>query len=114
MQLINVGTQNVQAYNAFLLGLHEFRKGTRQSFEQAVVHFQQAARLDPGFGRAFWQLHRCYGFLVEIIRLPREELTPKAQEALNSAKALGFVPPYPWVRTLAHLLITFFLHQEEA
>ena len=43
VQLVNVGTQNVRAYDVFLLGLHEAHWSTRQSFEQAINHFQLAA-----------------------------------------------------------------------
>jgi len=86
----------VRAYDAFLLGMHEYRKQTRGSLAQAIINLQQAVQLDPGFGRAFWQLSRCYFILLITFGLPREEMTPKAEEALNSAQAAGFVPPIPW------------------
>ncbi|HJN51350.1 MAG: tetratricopeptide repeat protein [Pseudomonadales bacterium] len=97
VQLVNVGTQNVRAYDVFLLGLHEAHWSTRQSFEQAINHFQLAAQLDPGFGRVYWWLHLCYSRLMGV-GLPPEEMAPKAEEALKRAEAAGFVPPIPWVQ----------------
>mgnify|MGYP001232672378 CR=1 FL=1 len=72
MQLVDVGTQNVRAYNVFLLGKHEHLKGTRQSLEQAIIHYQQAAHLDPGFSRVYWWLYRCY-FHLTGVGLPRRD-----------------------------------------
>ena len=98
VRLVDVGTQNMQAYDAFLLGLHEYRKQSRQSFEQAIINFQRAAKLDPGFARAYWLLFWCFLQQRSEFGLPREEITRKAEVALNTAKAAGFVPPIPWIQ----------------
>jgi len=98
VRLVDVGTQNMQAYDAFLLGMHEYRKTTRQSLEQAIMHFQRVARMDAGFGRVFWFLYTSYLRLIREIGLPRKELALKAEEALNRAKAAGFLPPVPWIK----------------
>ena len=97
VQLVDVGTQSAKAYELFLLGLHEARKGYRRFLETAITHFRQAVELDPEFGRIHWWLYFCYWRLIGV-GLAREEMTPKAEEALNSARAAGFVPPVPWIQ----------------
>jgi TolB-like protein/class 3 adenylate cyclase len=102
IQLVDAGTKNEQAYEVFLIGLHEARKGNRQSLEQAVIYLQRAALLDPEYARVHWWLYFCYWRLIGV-GLPREEMEPKAVDALNRAKATGFVPPVPWVKATRDL-----------
>lgn len=95
--LVDVGTQSVQAFEAFLVGLNKARRGTSRSLQQAVVHFQQAAQLDPEFARIYWWLYFCYWRLIGV-GLPRQEMELKAEDALDRAKAAGFTPPVPWIK----------------
>ena len=101
-QLVDAGTKNVQAYEVFLVGLHEARKGTRRSLEQAVIHLQRAAQLDAEYARVQWWLYFCYWRLIGV-GLPRKEMEPKAVDALNKARAAGFVPPVPWIKATRDL-----------
>ena len=103
VQLVDAGTQSVQAYDAFLLGVYEHRKQTRQSYEQAIIRFQQATQLDPGFGRAFWSLYQCHWQLIYSFGIPKGQMASEAEEALNRAKENGFVPPYPWIQAWREL-----------
>jgi TolB-like protein len=95
--LVDVGTKNPAAYDIFLAGRHEKRKHTRRDVEQAIDLFQQAMELDPGFGRASFQLHDCYVQLMNVFDLPREQLVSKAEEAADHARKAGFVPSIPWI-----------------
>lgn len=46
------GTDNVEAYDAFLKGWQLYMKQTPDDFRAAVGHFARAAELDPKYGRA--------------------------------------------------------------
>lgn len=96
-QLLDTGTQNAQAYEAFLEGLHEARRGDRIMLERAVVRFEHAVQLDPDYARVHWWLYFCHWRLIGV-GLPRQEMERKAEEALDRAKATGFVPPVPWIK----------------
>jgi TolB-like protein len=96
-QLLDVGTQNAQAYEIFLVGLHRARDGTRKSLNQATTNFLQAAQLDPDFARVHWWLYFCYWRLIGVGQ-SRAEMEPKADEALSRAEATGFIPPVPWIK----------------
>ncbi len=47
------GTDNVQAYDAFLKGWGHHRHITPEDFEKAVSYFEKAIELDPNYGRAY-------------------------------------------------------------
>ncbi len=51
-QLVDIGTRNVEAYNAYLLGKHLQLQRTRRSHIQAKEQFEIALRLDPNFEEA--------------------------------------------------------------
>jgi TolB-like protein len=51
-QLLDIGTRNVEAYNAYLLGKHLAAQATRRSRLQAKEQFENALRLDPNFEEA--------------------------------------------------------------
>jgi tetratricopeptide (TPR) repeat protein len=50
--LIDIGTRNVEAYNAYLRGTHLAAQGTRRSHHQAKAQFESALALDPEFEEA--------------------------------------------------------------
>jgi TolB-like protein len=97
-QLVDVGTENADAYDGLLLGKHEARKFTRQSLEQSITHYEHCAELDPSFGRVYWELYQCYSQLITQFGLPKEEMAPKGEEAINKAKEGAFVLPIPWIQ----------------
>ncbi len=101
--LLDVGTENAQAYEVFLLGLHAARAGTRETLEQAVAHFNEAIELDPAYGRVYWWLYFCYWRLIGV-GLPRPEMERKGEDALDKARAAGFVPPVPWIKARRDLI----------
>ncbi len=101
-QLVDAGTKNVQADEEFLDGVHAARTGTRSSLNRAVINLQRAAQLDPDHTRVHWWLYFCYWRLIGV-GLPRQEREPKAADALDKAKAAGFVPPVPWIKATRDL-----------
>ena len=101
--LLDVGTKDRKAYDAFLLGLHAARRGTRKSLERATEHFLNAARLDPDYARVYWWLYFCYWRLIGSGR-ERSEMERLGVAALEKAEALGFVPPVPWIKARRDLI----------
>ncbi len=90
-QLLDVGTEDARAYETFLLGLHAARAGTLETLIQAVAHFRQAVQLDPKYARVYWWLYFCYWRLIGA-GLPRAEMEPQAEDALNKGKSRRFRP----------------------
>lgn len=55
-----MGTENVQAYDAFLKGWEHYRRFTEEDFDKAVHHLEKAIELDPNYGRAYAALALVY------------------------------------------------------
>ena len=56
-------SEELPAYELFLLGLHYLRKNTAGNFARAVDYFEQAIELDPGYARAYAALSETYVYL---------------------------------------------------
>jgi TolB-like protein len=95
--LIDAGTRNAQAYNAFLLGHHAFMTMTARSLTVAIDHLTNAVALDPQFGRAYWYLHLCNRLLHQEFGAPGEVLLARAREAAEKAWRTDFLVPFPKV-----------------
>jgi adenylate cyclase len=54
------GTDNVQAYDAFLKGWQHYLKQTPEDFRAAIIQFGRAIELDPKYGRAYAALSATY------------------------------------------------------
>ena len=54
------GTENAQAYDAFLKGWERYLRQTPEDFRAAIDHFKKAADLDPKYGRAYAALAATY------------------------------------------------------
>ena len=82
-------TDNLQAYEAYLLGRYHTFQQTPRNLELAVVHLQRATALDAQFAEAYASLGWAYGFLGTAYgRRPPREAYPKAREATLRALAL--------------------------
>jgi adenylate cyclase len=53
-------TNNPEAYDAFLRGWSYYRRGTVDSFAEAIPHFKNAIVLDPDYSRAYAALAAIY------------------------------------------------------
>jgi adenylate cyclase len=51
--LASKGTDNIEAYDAFLKGWQHYLQGTPESFAQAIADFEKAIEFDPDFSRAY-------------------------------------------------------------
>jgi TolB-like protein len=54
------GTDNSQAYDAFLRGWERYRRQTPDDFRQAISYFKKAVDLDPQYTRAYAALAATY------------------------------------------------------
>jgi len=99
---IEIGTQNIDAYDAYLLGTHEQRKDQQNSCRKAIQYFTRATEIDPGFGRAFYQLGICYWEMTVYLGLD-SKIIENAERAFEKAKKLQYVPDVPWVHVQRRL-----------
>jgi len=58
------GTDNVEAYDAFLQGLEHHNLNTREDVVKAVEYLKKAIELDPDFARAHAQLASAYQLII--------------------------------------------------
>jgi TolB-like protein/DNA-binding winged helix-turn-helix (wHTH) protein/Tfp pilus assembly protein PilF len=82
-------TQNLKAYNLYLLGRYHTFKQTVTDLEDAVDYLENAISIDPEFAEAYATLGWAYSFLGTGYgsRIP-DEVYPKAKEAALRAIAL--------------------------
>lgn len=81
------GTQNVQAYEAYLTGTARFRLGSEQN-PRAIADLERAVALDPQYALAWSRLAQIYAAMP-----PESEFLPKARRALS--RALEIEPSSP-------------------
>ena len=81
-------TQNLHAYQAYLLGMQRLMKETAWAFVEAIDYFEQAIALDPGFALAYVGLASSYLYQMVHSGLPPGELLAKAQVAVDKALEL--------------------------
>ena len=81
-------TDNVEAYNQYLLGRHLWNKRTTQSLLDAMAPLQQAVALDPQYDQAWAALADTYMLIPEYRGGAIEEYIPLARQAAERAMAL--------------------------
>jgi tetratricopeptide (TPR) repeat protein len=79
---------DVRAYDAYLLGLHQFSRATPNSFEKAEECFRMAAMRDPGFGPAHAKLATAHALSAFFGYEAHSEAFPKAESAARKALEL--------------------------
>jgi TolB-like protein len=79
---------NPEAYDAYLLGLHQYSRGSPSGFEQAAGYFRLAAERHPGFAPAYAKAALCYAFSAYFGYAPQAEAYPKAESAARRALEL--------------------------
>jgi TolB-like protein/DNA-binding winged helix-turn-helix (wHTH) protein/tetratricopeptide (TPR) repeat protein len=78
-------TENVEAYQLFLLGRFHWRKLTRPDVEKGIVCMQRAIDTDPSYALAYAGLAEAYGALAMAVEIPPSEGWPKAKAAAEKA-----------------------------
>jgi TolB-like protein/predicted Zn-dependent protease len=84
-----VPTENLQAYETYLLGRQRWTTRTTESTAEAVELFLQAIELDPDYAEAWAGLGDAYRHQVPYGGLPAAEVMPKAEQAIRKALALN-------------------------
>ncbi len=88
-QRINaIPTQNLEAYEAYMLGRQKWAARTATSIAESAVLFQKAIDLDPDFAQAYAGLGDAYNQQVYYGGLPVSEMYPKAEQAILKALEL--------------------------
>jgi eukaryotic-like serine/threonine-protein kinase len=80
---------NLQAYEAYLAGLHAMNRWTEPWVDRAVGHFEDAIARDPGYALAHAALAECLVWFYSGIGIrPAGETIPRAREAAGRALEL--------------------------
>lgn len=82
------GTENAEAYQAYLRGRFFWNKRTIENLLKSIGHFEQAIEKDPNFALAHTGLADCYQLLAEYGAATPHEAFPKAKAAANKALEL--------------------------
>ncbi len=78
-------TQNLEAYNLYLLGNYYFEQFTPDAFAKAIESYSRAVEKDPRFARAYANLAYAYEISGDLT-MPQRESTAKGKAA--AARAL--------------------------
>ncbi|HEY7026306.1 MAG TPA: protein kinase [Gemmatimonadales bacterium] len=100
-------TDDVQAYQSYLMGKHCFIRWTEEGFDQAIKHFDQAIARDKDYAPAYAGLGYVYTEIGIGVAgsLPPEEAFRKAKAAVD--KALELDPELAEAHVvLAHLMMS--------
>lgn len=87
-KLNRMPTQNLQAYEAFLLGKQRMKTRTRAELIRAIDYFKKAVDLDPQYALAYVGLADANLLLNNYGYLPLNEALAEAERALSTALAL--------------------------
>jgi TolB-like protein/Flp pilus assembly protein TadD len=87
-RLVTVPTENLAAYEAYLLGKQRLARMTSVALAEAVDYFEQAIELDPNFALAHVELATSYEYQVGWFGLPRDEARAKAKSLIERALEL--------------------------
>jgi TolB-like protein/Flp pilus assembly protein TadD len=87
-RLVKRPTENLEAYNLYLLGRYFYYQNTEESMNKAIRYFEQAIVKDPNYALAYVLQAGCYSVLCVVGYLPPKESYPKAKEAVIKALEL--------------------------
>ncbi|MCJ7555808.1 MAG: hypothetical protein MUP90_02705 [Gammaproteobacteria bacterium] len=84
-------TNDIQAFDMYLLGRHEFVKRNPEALRKAIGHFEQAVAIDPNYALAYTGLADSWMFLStqNYGDLPLKEAATHAKPYLDKALALA-------------------------
>jgi TolB-like protein len=90
-RLLKFGTENPEAYNAFMLGNYECQRFSHRGLNRAINFYQQAVALDDSLADAHGRLGLCCQALTSF-GVPRDDVIELASASFARARELGFSP----------------------
>jgi serine/threonine protein kinase/tetratricopeptide (TPR) repeat protein len=81
-------TSNVEAYELYLKGRHFWHQRSPSTLQEAIHCFERAIALDPEYALAWAGLADCYAIFRFYGIARREDIAPKAAEAIRRAADL--------------------------
>ena len=97
-QLVNQGTTNPEAYQAYLRGQHHLSQRTGEGFEKAIEYFDQAIEGDPTYAKAYVGLADSYTLQASYAYRTINEVHPLEMAA--ALKALEIDPTLAEAHTI--------------
>ena len=92
-QIAGPGTQNQEAYEAYLKGRSHLIQRTESSIRQAIADFRQAVALDPNYAQAWTSLSFAYSVARSYLPPDESKILPtgenEAEKALKLDPSLG-------------------------
>lgn len=82
-------TDNLEAYDLYVLGRFHLHRRTQESLERAIEMFEAAVALDESFALAWSGIADSHALLVSYAGSPREESRRAAKRAVDRALALA-------------------------
>ena len=101
--LSSTSAENFAAYDLYLLGRHETRLYSEQSFKRAIEYYLASLENDPSFAPAYGGLADSYLYLADYGDLPQGEAQQLARTATD--KALSINPDSPEAHASMGLLL---------
>ena len=87
--LVQPGTTNIEAYDAYLKGRHLLQERTLAAIDQAIGHFDRAIDLDPDYAQAYTGLADAWIVKRQIGNLSLLTATRQAHDAISNALRLN-------------------------
>ena len=78
-------TENTEAYQLYLQGRFFWNKRSEEGIKTAIRYFEMAIEKDQHYALAWAGIADSYSLLGEFGNIPRKELYPKAEAAVNKA-----------------------------
>ena len=79
------GTENAEAYQAYLLGRFFWNKRSANDLDRAIGHFKRALEIDSNFAQAYAGLAETYAIYPAYAVVADQESLPKARSAATRA-----------------------------
>jgi serine/threonine-protein kinase len=83
--LVNRHTENIEAYNLYLLGRYYWNKRTDDGLKRGIKYFEEAVSIEPNYALAYVGIADSYLAFANYGALPSNLIMPKAKEAAEQA-----------------------------
>ncbi len=105
-QIAKRGTDNAEAFHAYLKGRYAWNKRSDQELKKAISLFQQAIDLDPTYAAAYAGMAYCYISMGDYLAAPAKEVFPLAKASAMKALEIDDKLPEAHI-ALAHTRFLF-------